>query len=224
MQKLATLIALVALTSVASAAVTGAVTNDTASFSGYVVNEISIDTGTEEWVTSELIVVPDQADMVYNASYSYTLPTPPFSTIIVDPFASDQVQATIDYYTELEFDSRIATGVFVGGEAEASYTTLSAPAAGTKVLPMVAAGGDEIRVTWYTLDVVESGALDMAMVTLGTGAETGSWSFEVYTAGSAEIPAWTASGDIEDGKLIPEPASMLMLIGGGLGLLMRRRK
>ena len=225
MQKLATLIALVALTSVASAA-TSTIVSDANSFTGYVVNEISIDVGTSEWVTAELIVLPDANGLIYQGSYSYDNPVPPFipPTITIDPWASDQYQATIDYYTQLEYDSRIANGVFVQGAAESAYSTLSAPAGATKHLPTVADGTDEIRVTWYTLEITETGALDMAMVTLDDEAG-GTWSFRAFdVATGSEIACVDLSGPIVDGVLLPEPATMLMLIGGGLGLVMRRRK
>ena len=70
MRYFATLIALVAVAGVASAA-TSTVVNDTTSFAGYVVNKISADFGENEWITAELIVLPDQDDKVYNGSYTY---------------------------------------------------------------------------------------------------------------------------------------------------------
>ena len=220
MRYIATLIALVAVASIASAAVE-TVVNDTTSFSGYVVNKISVDFGTDEWITGELIVLPDADDKVYNGSYTYYDPNL-FMDITVDTWTSHLPVAAYGPRPQMEFDSRIATGVFASGSSPADVSKESAPATEDLYLPTVAAGNDLIRITWWTQSITETGNLDLAMVTLADDAG-GTWSFRAFDENSAEDPAIDIGGDIVDGALVPEPATMLVMLGG-LGVLLRRRK
>ena len=235
MRYIATLIALVAIAGVASAAVE-TVVNDYASFPGYCVNTISADFGTDEWVTAELIILPDANGMIYQGNYSYeqTVPPPP-RTITVDPWTSSEYQSTLDYYG-ITYDTRIATGVFYEGASEAVISKESAPATEEMYVPTLNnivlpdlselnKGTDIIRITWWTQALVETGDLDLAMVTLLEGT-TGTWSFRAFDQNSASIPSVDLSGPgyiIDNGALVPEPATMLVMMGG-LGVLLRRRR
>ena len=204
MHKLATLIALVALTSVASAAMTGGFsenTTGTAAITSYSVNDLVINT-TLDWTSCELIVTPGTTGKIYQDAAGGNVPP---SNVL------------IGYVPSLEWDTYAAAGSF-----STASVTGSAPTFTTGLV----FSADAISASYFTTDTGDIGTLELARVTIDSDYTGGTWSVKLYDSDhpNYEDPALEQSGTIEDGLLIPEPVTMLMLIGGGLGLVMRRRK
>ena len=81
---------------------------------------------------------------------------------------------------------------------------------------------NSIGIVWYTTATDDIGVLDIARITLADTAG-GTWRLEVYSAeGVPSVPVVSLNGTINGGYL-PEPATILIMIGGGLGILVRRR-
>ena len=213
MRKLATLIALVALTSVASAAMTGDFNKNTTgstAISGliagdWVVNDLVVNT-TLDWTSCEITITPDANGLIYQDAMGGNAPP---------------LEAWVGMVASLEWDTYAS-----GGGFSTSSSTGIAPAftddSNTPLDNIFTA--DKISlVTYYTSTTNDIGTIGLFRTTLDDSAG-GSWTCNVYDAGSATIPARMLGGDIVDGVMLPEPATMLMLIGGGLGVFMRRRR
>ena len=224
MRKLATLIALVALTSVASAAMMQeylydiTMTNITGGSQpggvDWTVNRFKIDT-TVDWTTAELVVTPTDANQIHQYWYTYR-------DNRVDNDAS--ISSTDIGYdgNTARYDTFITDELLVNGTAVGEFSFWDYD--GTKVYTGAAAE-TEISVTFFTTATDEIGtSMYLAQVTILETCNSGTWLFNAYNADSASVPIWELSGNIVNGALVPEPATMLMLIGGGVGVFMRRRK
>jgi len=209
-----------ALTSVASAELTAEVAyltpeqDDNLDYYGIniadncVGNRISITTN-GDWLSAELLVVPDDPGMIFQYPWSPydSSPESPDPNLIeygAEPF--------VPPLTGLAYDTFLSSGVlgesvkigggayFLGGAEDATFNT------------------DLLDICWFTNDPDDLGTLALAMVTLDKSA-TGTWGFYASTC---PLPTVLLSGDIVDGKLVPEPGTIGMFALGGLGLLRRR--
>ncbi len=195
------LIALVVVASVASAATTGGFTeNATGTAAGVgVVNDLVINT-TVDW-TSAVLTVNAPGSIYQNGLGSNVAP----------------LQAWIGVSSDLEWDTYAAGGTF-------STASLTGPAASFTSPPAPVMDANDILVTFYTDATNNTGSVDLARVTIDSAFTGGSWSALIYNADSAGTPALELSGTIVNGALVPEPASMLIMAIGGIGVLARRRR
>ncbi len=203
MRYITTLIALVAVASVASAAMTGGFsenTTGTAILSGYTVNDLVINTDVD-WTSCILTVSGTTGQIYQNGLGANTAP----------------LQAWIGVASDLEWDTYAAGGEF-------STATSTGAAASFTTPPASVMDNDSILVTFYTDSITNTGSVDIARVTVATAFTGGTWSAKVYNADSAGTPAMEISGTIEGGVLVPEPATMLVMAIGGIGVLARRRR
>lgn len=184
----------------------------------YVTNDLSVFTESD-WLSAVLIVVPDELDQILQ------YPMYPYDTQPVCPTLQEIEVGNPPFdppLPGLRYDTFLCNGVM--GEAF-SYTD---PPSGPLVFDT-----DELGVTWYTADGDDLGELLLSRVTLKNTAN-GWWSISV-TASPAEFgpivtvgpegqaPIW---GVIVDGEMhiVPEPATMALLVLGGLGVLVRRKR
>ncbi len=202
MRYIATLIALVAVASVASAAMTGGFSENTtgsAALSGYTVYDLVINTDVD-W-TSCILTVNAPGSIYQNGLGANFAP----------------LSAWIGVAPDLEWDTYAAGGSF-------STASVSGPAASFTSPPAPVMDNSNILVTFYTDATTNTGSVDLARVTLATIFTGGSWSVEIYNADSASVPAMQMGGSIVNGVWIPEPATMLIMAIGGIGVLARRRR
>jgi hypothetical protein len=206
MRYIATLIALVAITGVASAAVEPTLTYTIGGVAGNNTTDISINAGID-WTSAVLVVTPDATGQIFQDTF--------FGAPNDNPPASGQIA----FQASLAYDTFISDGQLVDRTKTGAISTVANGQA-TPVLQST----DLIDLGWFTTNTDDLGAMTLARVTIAAGA-TGTWSFQAFDASSASEAAWVGSGTIEDGMLvIPEPATMLVMIGGGLGFLARRRR
>lgn len=205
MKTILILVTMVALTGIASAAMTGRLVeiDNSASLSGYVTNDIVISTDSD-WLLSTLKIQPDAPGQIYQNSYGNY--GPPAS-------------ALVNLFPTLAYDSFVSAGLVIDGDVP----TLSPGSVFTE---------DLIDCTYFTFSNDDIGDLTIARITLSTSAN-GTWSIEALnTETGSQVPAWEIgpnaahNGIIENGlmKMVPEPATMLVMIAGGISLLARRRR
>lgn len=219
MRYIATLIALVAVAGVASAAVEPTLTYTTGGVTGYNTTDISIDIAatfldvnsvecSNDWTSAKLIVTPGTTGQVFQDDL--------FGTGSMIPWGSGQ----IGYQPSLAYDTIITDSVLVDRTRPGTIATLGASGEEGSVAVFDL---DELELYWYTSNTDDIGAMYMARVTLANIA-TGTWEFEAFDASSAEVSVVTQTGAIVDGFLVPEPATMLIMAIGGIGVLARRRR
>lgn len=217
MRFIVTALTLAALAGIALAAVTGGVyqAGGSSSLTGYVTNDIRVITDSD-WLLATLIVTPDANGQIYQYWYEYR------SARVDHPVSATSVD--IGYDGDLaRYDSFVTDGLVVDGSPIGSFSMLPATEHGYSEVEIN--GEDQIALTYFTTAADDIGDLALARVTLADTA-TGTWYFEAYTAEfGSTVPAVTMAGHIDGGLLsTPEPASLLVMLGGGLALLRRRRK
>jgi hypothetical protein len=204
---------------------------------GYVTNVLTLTTDTD-WLSAGMIVTPTGVTTpIYNgktgASAPYyselydTTDYPPgipmgTTTVWADSYvtAGQRLGADPDYPDELSWQQvTIGPGaVDLGGVSTASWTSTL------------------INQVWYTVNTDEIGTFVIAQVTLKVGAQ-GTWKLLVGNEGGQTIlpistldPLWNdpLGGHqhmaIHDGVLTPEPATMSLLVLGGVAALIRRKR
>ena len=84
---------------------------------------------------------------------------------------------------------------------------------------------DAIAEVWWTIATDDIGTMNLASVTLDRLAQ-GQWRFRAtMSPAGPEGPALdTGWQSVEDGFLVPEPATLGLLAIGGLGMLIRRKR
>ncbi len=226
MRNIATLIALVAMVSVASAA-TGSITylydtvipNVTNGSQGaaneWTVNQLSLDT-TVDWVSSELIVTPGTTGQIYQYFYLDNRGNR------IDNAASAMTGDISFDGDAATYDTFISDGLLLDGTTESGFSWL-APS-GYSLVYTGTAAEDTLSVIYYHVQTNNIGDLDLAQVTINENYTGGTWSFKAFDAGSASVAAYEVSGTIVNGALVPEPATMLVMAIGGIGVLARRRR
>lgn len=207
MRYLAVLLTVLAVTGVASAAISVAVEYAPVPLAGmesYVYNDVVVTTDSD-WMRGVLVVTPDDPAKVYQDSMGgITSPSP----------------AWIGMVPSLEYDTYVSNGVL--GE---NVSVLAAASVGRDVLEFTTdtdPSHDELAVEYYTTDTDDIGVLSLARVTLAN-TTTGTWFF-LATASPAGGPMVVAEGPIVGGAMVPEPLTLsLLAVGACLPLLRRRR-
>ncbi len=227
MRPLIIILVAVSIVSVASATADGTITNFSIHLEpwmnlpggNYTVNRIRLDT-TTDWLSAELIVLPDANGQVYeywlNMHVLYHNP--------ISAYSSD-----IAYDGDLaEYDTFVTDGLLIDGSPESAFTftgnhgEASDPILGG--LDYLLFGEDYIDLSYSTAASDDIGSLYLAQVTLNSAYSGGTWSFRAWTAEFGEVtPAYEAGGTIYNGALVPEPTTMLVMLGGSLALLRRRK-
>ncbi len=150
-----------------------------------------------DWTTTDMDLTLTSGEMFHETEVgSNTEPNPAF-------FAS---------FPDLEWDTYAATP---GGHAR------SASFAGTTVMDATT-----FDAVWFDSVTGEAGTFRVARITLSTDAN-GDISGNVFFAKPGETEPGKVSIDeylIEDGEIVPEPATMALLGLGGIGVLLRRRR
>ena len=177
-----------------------------------------------DWLSAVLEVTPDAAGMIYqNADAGSMFPVP----------LPDMV------YPCKEYDTWISDGSGVSPGAPSTAVAVDFGYS-TKIFTE-----DQVALAFYT-DLTEIGDLLLAQMSLSTSAQ-GTWQFsgtaspasdpdngiygpimeilDIYAPGGA-LEGQGLYGVIEDGYMIivPEPATMGLLLVGGLGVLIRRKR
>lgn len=178
---------------------------------GYVTQNIMIDTDTD-WLSAQLVVLPDAPDQVYQELVVGNInPQAPLSPMF------------FPVYPGLEHDSWVWNGNYGVSVDLAAAVDLGY---GAIVFDL-----DMIAIGWNTKELTETGIRSIAQITLAEGA-TGTWSLSV-TSSPAEVgPIVTVGPDAElqgvivggEMHMVPEPATMSLLVLGGLGVLIRRKR
>jgi hypothetical protein len=158
-----------------------------------------------DWLSAVLVISPSAPGMIYQWDADTTPPGAMF------PMAADPVYPTKDY------DTYVSDGL--GG----------APSTGAAVdfgYSSVLWDSDDVALTFYTT-ASEIGLLNLAQVTLSVQAQ-GTWSFVATASPEGGPKVEMLDMMIVDGYLtdtpIPEPATMGLLLLGGLGVLVRRKR
>ena len=224
MRKIATLIALVAMASVASASYSYEITNpdNTGEISNYVTNDIEFTT-TSDWLSAQIVVIPDANEEIYQTTLDDG-----FGGITHRPTSYPAGAAG----TVHEWDTHVSDGLALGGSGAIDFTMeaavdLGRPAAEGAIIngPGHMINSDIIALMWSKTTTDDIGApLHLARITIGDTAG-GTWKLLIFCeeAGASTPAAEELSGTIVDGYMVPEPATMLVMLGG-LGLLARRRR
>jgi len=165
---------------------------------GWITNTVSIDT-TSDWLSAVLVVEPEGGGIYQDAMGSEQSPNP----------------AWIGMVPSLEFDTYISNGVL--GE------TCSTAAAVDLGYSSIIFDDTMLAISWYTTDTDDLGTLELVRATLETSC-SGSWSFKATASPAGGPYVEVMNGDIVNGVLMPEPATLGLLAIGGLGVLIRRKR
>ena len=165
-----------------------------------VCNQLWFDTEGVDWLSGQIVVQPTDGDVYQDAMGSEQSPAP----------------AWVSMVPSLGFDSYISNGA--PGEACSVVDPVDLTS-DDKVWDNV-----EAKMGWYTSDTDDIGNLKLAQITLDNTCQ-GGWKIRV-TAYPPETGPMIQELDllIEDGHLLPEPATMGLLAIGGLGMLIRRKR
>ena len=226
MRYIATLIALVAVASIASAAMTGTfsentvgsalLTSDTGMFDqtpgSWAVNDLVV-TSDLDW-TSAILYVSAPGSIFQSPNGTDDGVPPPGGTGTGGPLPPNNTFFTM--VPDLEYDTYVCAGSF-------SVLAAMGTAAGFTTPPLPETTADELSATFFHTGV-QTGIVELVRVSIMTSFTGGSWSIEVYDASSEDVPQIVDSGTIVDGVLVPEPATMLIMAIGGIGVLARRRR
>ena len=137
--------------------------DNSAALTGYVTQDIVIET-TVDWLTTELVVTPDQPGSIFQSPEGDN--GPPNSRFVA-------------LYPELEYDTFVSTGLAVDGStpsfiSDGIFNT------------------DAIDVIYFNISSNDIGTLTLARITLAENA-SGTWAFSAYTSSSSQVPAFTVS-------------------------------
>ena len=151
--------------------------DNSSELTGYVSQDLVVHTGTD-WLSSQLIVTPDNPGDVYQHAFGSEMsPNPAYFSL----------------WPALEFDTYVSNGVLGEPVTFAGAVDLGGP-------PMAVCDADEVSIAWFTTYTDELDALDLARVTLADDA-TGRWQF-VCSAWPAEGPIVLTGGKIVRGTLM----------------------
>ena len=214
MRYIATLIALVAVAGIASAAMTGGWSvnaEGTTAMPNHTVNDLVINT-TLDWTSA--IVSVNAPGAIYQDSFEAT-----------DPITGGPLPPPANFLAmvpSLEWDTYICGGQF-SDKDPAPAGTAGATASYT-LPPNPICDVNDVLATFFTTTTTDIGIIELTRVTVSSAFTGGSWSIAIYDASSAEAPVLEATGTIVEGVLVPEPATMLIMAIGGIGVLARRRR
>ncbi len=132
----------------------------------------------------------------------------PTGTAYQDAFGGDgpYTPALLVPFPSVEFDTYVG---IVGGEGNGIH----GPYTDAGVVNDLSMNAPQIGVYWYNTGTQDTGPVRIGMITLSEDA-TGDWKLL-----SANV---LYSGDVVNGAMVPEPASLGLLCVGGLALLRRR--
>lgn len=207
MRYLTALVLTAALAGVASAQISGEVQSAPTPATGdlllpiaadsYITNDVVVDAASD-WLSAVLAIELTSGDIYQHPAGGNTSPNP----------------ILIPAYNALEYDTYVSNGVV--GEA------VSTAAAADLGYAAIEADVDTFALSWYTTEGDDLGILALVRATLSTDAQ-GSWQFRA-TASPAGGPAVELAGNVVDGYMVPEPATMALLGLGGLAALIRRKR
>lgn len=205
MRYVASLIVLAMVASVAPAAISMDIDSNTDNSavlgSGYVTNDLIVTTDGYEWTQSQILLTLTSGSVYQEPGYGEWYPQPSFYGLV----------------PELEFDTWMCDGDGSQPSSQKCAANLT--------------GGDafnwdtsHLDAVWYTNGEFEGTYLN-ARITLTDDAQ-GTWAYCNWDAEDETMDVlYEGSGYlVVDGYMIPEPATMAMLMLGGLGVLARRKR
>ncbi len=175
------------------------------SLDGYRTYDFVITTDSD-WLVSSLTVTPDVPGQIYQNLLTGNVPP---------------LGALVPIYPDMAFDSFVTNNELVKLGLPTDPDVVSIAPAPNNVM-----NSDVIDITWYNVATDDIGELTLARITIADIAN-GTWSLAAYNvAGGSSTPALLVSRVplVGGSFLIPEPATMLVMLGGGLALLAKRRR
>jgi len=199
----ATIMAVALIAGVASAELTGgwSVYKAGEGLPGFVSNRLDISTDAD-WTQGQLLIILEGGAEIYQEQF--------FGN---DVTLSGPTQAMIDYSPSIEFDTYVT-----GNDIAASVAGGAVDVGGNPNRTFDAVG---IDLAWYTDELDDTGDILLAQVTLADTA-MGTWAMRLSNAAGANTVVFD-NGTVVDGVIIPEPATMSLVVLGGLAMLRRRR-
>ena len=167
---------------------------------GHVYNRLTVTTDAD-WTQCQLLIALDSGAVYQESFFGAELTT-------VGPTPEQ-----IAFSPSIEFDSYVqgaggevgvaGGAVDIGGAAASTFDTTG------------------IDFAWFTTETDDIGVLMLAQATLSDDA-MGTWALRVSNAAGANTVVLDG-GPVENGALIPEPATMSLVVLGALAMLRRRR-
>jgi len=190
------------MASVASAAVGVGIVgvDNSAQLTGWVSQDVVFTTDTD-WISSQMLITLTEGTVYQDDMGGITSPNPAWFTLA----------------PTLEFDTYVSNGV-VGDplSAEGGAVNLG----GDATLSFDEVG---LNVNWFTTSDADTGALALARVTMSDTAqgEWQVWMSAVNEQGDDFLVI--TGGPVENGVMVPEPATLSVLALGGLALIRRKK-
>jgi hypothetical protein len=173
-------------------------------------------TTTSDWLSAVLVVTLDETGQVFQYPFSpYNVAGNPASP---DPvLISTGSPPFVPPLPGLLYDTYLSNGVLGASVQTAAPVDLG--------IDTMKFDGDGIAAVWWTTGGDDTGTLNLASVTLLNSAQ-GTWQFiaTASPAGEGGPKVDTGVQPVVDGYLVPEPATMGLLLVGGLGMLIRRKR